>query len=300
MAKKLPTFNLAKIITLRQKLTDEVMLGDIGNKFSGQDFLELVSRIKEVLPKEVPESAISDSIKNILGVELSEKLAEDLAWRLAGNLPRLKKGIPVPVWTRQLEEEWAPIRVESVWPKTLKSKKPGIKTRSGAIIVFRFLAGFPAGKLVERFWSDVMVRHYRRTLGFSAFDANRYSYGGANGKLNLPLHDIREIGRFRFVAKVLKETFRDQPTFDARDIRCPPAFVKWNQTIQKRRQRVGFTCPYNLQIMCHHCPVGWEQCSAACHARNFVQVICSRCKKQSWSDPETMEGVCVDCRKELI
>ena len=61
-----------------------------------------------------------------------------LAWRLAGNLPRLQQGTPVNPWASQREDEWVPAQTLQV------SRRETIRASLGTALLSASWQGRPA------------------------------------------------------------------------------------------------------------------------------------------------------------
>lgn len=55
--------------------------------------------------------AVWSTLSFYQGEDLSSSDIREISYRIAGNLPRLKKGEAIPPWDRQLEEEWVVVRI---------------------------------------------------------------------------------------------------------------------------------------------------------------------------------------------
>lgn len=294
MTERVPAFNLPRAEAIRTRLTDVVLLGDVGCVFTGDGFQNLVSRLLAGLPAGVDRRAVEASVRAVAGRPLSPEVVVDLAWRLSANVNRLKANVPVPEWTGQPEDEWVPVHVEDVAPEARWTKVDGQRrAKAGVRMTLRFLAGFPAGRTVTRFWSSAMVGHYRTELGFSKFDLRKFRYEVKPTDLNLPYQDPLEMGGLRFVARVEKALSDREPGFADATIRCTPTFLDHNREALKKRHRNGFVCPRGVSLPCFRCPAGWDECPAACHPRTFVAKPCEPCSAPTWHDP--VFG-CVACR----
>lgn len=290
-----PRYNLEVIARLRRRLDEDVLGDSYGVVFAGADYDALVDKVMTVMPTTVKRPVVWDSLRDVAGVQLLAPVARELVWRLAGNIDRLRKGIPVPRWAGQVEAEWVPLQVMSVrlsvQKRTLTSGK--VVKKPGGWMRFRVLAGYPAGLEVVKFVSTALASRMSPTLGFARWDREKFQWSQVPSDKR-PFRDIRDFGRLRLYGLVSPETCKDGLSFT--DIRCPPGAKSWNQALLKKRKRVGFSCPFNYTHDCCVCPVGWTACPAACHAFTFLSKICSICKKQAWHDPQVTEAHCVGCQ----
>jgi hypothetical protein len=293
MSTRVPPFNLPQAEAIRRRLTDAVLLGDIGCVFAGDGFVDLVSRVVRGLPDGVDPEAVERSMLAIAGRPLSPATVADLSWRLAANVKRLKAGTAVPEWAHQPVDEWVPVEIEDAVPEARATKVDGkMKSKLGIRLTLRLLAGFPAGRLVTRFWSQAVASHYRTELGFTKFDLRKTRYDVLPTDLNLPYQDAAELFGLRFVAWVEKALSANEPSFTDATLRCTPTVRDHNRDLLKKRHRNGFDCPRRIATPCYHCPAGRDECPAACHPRTFAAKRCDVCKTPTWHD--TVRG-CVAC-----
>jgi hypothetical protein len=305
----LPSYNIGRILKLRKKIMEGLSPEYHGYSYLAEGFDDLVNHVSSLLPK-VKREIVYKSILTYAGVALLDPVLEELSWRLAGNIKRLKDDICVPVWTAQTEDEWVPVQVQSVHrfrigvakqveepeQKPEEGEEKQVFSRGASILKLFVLGGTPAGHTFEKFMTDKSCFFIRKDLGFSLYASSSgdlYS----DPKPSHPMSDVTELTRMRFMALFtpevcLKNLFGMQ-------IACTSGLQKWNQALMKKRQREGFNCPFNYPLPahpCYLCSKGGDVCQAACHRKTYTQKPCAKCKKKNrFFDPEREGSVCIDC-----
>lgn len=282
-----PSFDVTKVLSLRDKLADFLFTGEYVNQRStGEKFDGLVAGLVRRMPGGVDRQAVSGSMVHLAGQLITEAAAIDLAWKLAANVPLLREGRVVLPNTWRAEAHWACLQIMNVRPFV---QFPEEKTRRsrGALVTFQALTGPAAGASFRKFWKLEMCKFFARHAGFTA-----------------PWHkrvytDEREITYFRLAAWLDPERARDdKPGFH--HMRVKPGMMDWNVAMIRRRQRDKFACPRNYQpnVACHTCPAGQDECEAATHELSYKAGVCTRCGQRSWFDPHAEAAhphVCVPC-----
>ncbi|MCI0420750.1 MAG: hypothetical protein L0312_16240, partial [Acidobacteria bacterium] len=133
-------------------------------------FAKLVDIVASSLPipklYRVPEcfAALEESLRHLAGELVTEQIARDTAYRLAGNLQRLTDTYAAPPWRYQLAPEWVPVRVMAARPLyRQRSNKPVF----GSLLDFEVLAGTSCPLTIRKWWSLRMCRYHARNFGFS-------------------------------------------------------------------------------------------------------------------------------------
>jgi hypothetical protein len=226
---------------------------------------------------------VLDSVRYLGGRELDEPMLVDLAWRLAGNVARLRAGHACQPWARQTEVEWVPAQITGT--RYAIKKRPGQRFgQSGRAVRLRFLAGTPCGLTVEQFWSNEKADVIADSLGF----ARKPPYHKAHHA---------ELGSMRLMALVEPARSQREPGFH--HVACPPAFKAYNRRLIRMRRRIGFACPEQFEHECSACPRGARACPAACHPTDFVLKPCPGCgRADQWfdTDPGFVNDYCVHCQ----
>lgn len=248
---------------------------------SGKLFEHFVRTIWEKLPGHVDAAALADSVRDLAGRAISREEMGETAWRMMGNLPRLKARRTVPPWHLQKMREWVPVQITAC-RRTLQGHK------RGALFTFRILAGSCCPKIVQRFWSLAQCYYFAPDFGFSR-----------PGKQARHLFAVPEqFVSLRAYVLVYPELSLDGPGF--RELDWPGTIKTHNKEQIKRRFRVdeGYACPigHPSRFPCHRCPVGYLQCAAATHRKKWVKKRCPECENaKAFFDPESASKMCVDC-----
>lgn len=306
--------SLKKVIALKRLILDDVCFSYYGSVLEGETFREFVSRLLRGAVLKVGHGTVLASLLDVAGREFSPDLAEDVAWRLAGNYwQRLRKGVPVPPWSGRAEREWSYVVVERVVASSrvrvakdarqaMAADRRGLVHSSGSSVTLRFLTGLPAGRRVVKFVSSDALHVVKAAFGFSKFDPSQYSRS-VTGREYFPLSDPRELYGMRALALIDPAACRaDHVAYS--DVRGTSSTLAWNKTLMRRRERTEHACPMNYptdQVACHECMVGRDKCLAACHAKSFRVDRCEVCgRENAVLDPEDGPvDKCVDCAAKL-
>lgn len=277
---KTPAYSIPRIFKLTDKLhNDHVLAGYVGTKPTGEDFDQYVGDVRSLLPKSVPYRALRQSLQHLAGVEITDQLAEQTYWRIAGNLHKLRNRKPVLPWDRQVGDEWVPAQIISSTPGTNRFGK------TGAHIKLRALAGSPCTMVLATFWSRKFSSYLaRKIFGFSKYDGPT------------PFRDQLEFTNLRCSVLVESELSLSTPRF--RKVKATASALTWNKTLLAKRARLPsskFVCPKGYKHFCHQCPIGYSQCPAGCHKLDYVPKYCSGCGKVSFFNMEGKCNLCVNC-----
>jgi hypothetical protein len=271
---KTKAFSYQKILARRDKLLHSAIAPYVGATIRGETPRDLCNDILAVLPDNVSESAVFESVRVLAGVELTSRQAAELAWRLAGNVASLQAGVPVLPWTRQLADEKIPVCVENMRAMRRKSEP-------GYLLYCRALAGSACPMLFTQFISLRSCRGIAAQLGFSK-PWGPYPYEN-------PLHFINLI----FYAHVEAERSRTQPSFVK--VSATAGMIKENRQKIEVRCRV-VPCPQQFSHPCEFCWVGYDNCAAAVHPKTYVARDCPQCNTTGWFNPGEASLMCVQCR----
>jgi hypothetical protein len=283
----IPIFNIKKVLTLRDKLLDDVFYPDLGLEFSGDLLNDTAERVRKLLklgPEKHP--VVLDSLRSLAGRALDLKSTRDLCWRLAGNLDLLHSGRPVLPWSRQAELEWVPAQVHSsrFFIRRFQDQSKG---ELGHVFRFRILAGTSAALLCDKFWSPRMSSFASKKLGFT------------RPQLKLFKRDDLEFTSFRLLLLIEPDFSGRAPGF--RHFYCPDSLVDHNKSLIKMRRRIGFACPFDYEHECYLCPHGIETCGAATHPYEYEVKRCSGCGEDAYFDTDESYNnhYCIHCEPRL-
>lgn len=272
-------------LQLREAISLEFPLGEAPVK---ERFTRLLDLMTEVLPGKIDRLTLEDSVRDLAGVPLTEKLIDETAWRLAGNTGRLAQHRPVPPWHGQRFREWVPAQILSC--RREKNSRGVI----GANLGFRILAGTPCPRIIFKWLTLRQCLFHAKDFGFSrrrgpnALSPPRFPYHGPEHLVNLRC--------FLMIEPELCTA--DGPGFDT--IGHLPMLEEWNREVLMYRVRDtdGYECPngYPRSLVCSKCPTGYLTCRAGTHKQDWVQKACAGCNQpDAWFDPDFKGDVCVDC-----
>jgi hypothetical protein len=273
-----PAFSYQRILARRDKIFFTALHPYIDALLTGDTVHDVCTDIVAVLPASVSKGAVFESIRVLAGTRLIRKAAGELAWRLAGNMPKLTAGIPVMPWTRQIDDERVPVLVEDMQP--MRRKK-----MLGYLLHCRALAGSPCPMLIKEFISSRSCRSISRALGFSA-PWGPYPY-------TTPVYFT---GLF-FFAHIDVERSNTQPSF--RKVSVSSSMLKANRHKIEIRCRTR-PCPRQYKHSCAFCWVGYDDCAAAVHPLTYVSRLCSSCKTNGWFNPGEDSLTCQHCRQKMF
>jgi hypothetical protein len=269
-----PPFSYIRIRHCRDRLISRALRPYFDANVVGDTLRDMCRDVLAELPDSVSQPAVFDSIRALAGTKITKRMAADLAWRLAGNVEKLKDGIPVLPWTRQLEDELVPVRVEHIRPYKRKNTP-------GYIFECRALAGSPCPMSFTQFFSSNSCRAISQTLGFSA-PWGAYPYTTAVHFVNL-----------LFFAHVEAAKSRETPFFSK--VSVSSSMFKENRARIEVRTRAR-PCPDQYEHSCVHCWLGYDQCEFATHPRTYVTRYCDTCRSDGFFDPNDRGVMCIRCR----
>jgi len=273
MATTIPSYSVASIVRQRDKLLDS-LLAYCGTTPAGGEFDDFVSVIAGVL--EADRETVLSSVRYLVGSQLDDVVLRDAAWRLAGNLSKLRRGKPVLPWRTQAEPEWVPLHV-------VGSQPHGFRSGRGFNYQLRVLAGSPCPMLLEKAYPVRYVAALARRMGFGG-RRSRYRFQHGSELVNL-----------QFTGLIDPIKCGAAPNFE--QVRVSAGQRRWNLGVLAQRQRVNFVCPRKYTHPCFRCWVGYEDCPAGCHLSSFVLRYCSGCRRQSMFDPLRTANRCVACEE---
>jgi hypothetical protein len=279
--KRLPTWNLQEVFRLRDKLASCVDLVCLCDEvMEEENFAELVAQVHYHVPR-VTFEAIDASCEPLLGEVLTEDGLYELAWRLAGNVRRLRARHPVLPWAGIPKAEWMPVQILEVEYEVTHYGK------SAALLHFQVLAGQACPLQFKKLWTLRYCHFAAPRLGFSRWATDRY-----------PFQDSQELTGFRLYAEIES----GEPELQFTKIEIPPSCREWNQKLIRLRARdlPGFKCPrkFHESKPCFKCSFGQDKCPAAVRPRTLVQQLCNDCGQNQFFDPVHTER-CIRCDQKL-
>jgi len=252
----LPNIQLNRVFGLRDKLLDEVFAEYIGYTPTGQQFAQLSQRVRRVLGG-VRGDVLLMSLRDLVGQEITRDLARTVAWRLAGNISKLRVGKEAGPWVHQAEEEWVPAQIISY---SFKRSRWG---EAGGLYRLRILAGSACPMILQQWWRSQFVRLLATRLGYST------------GRGAFPMRHISELVNLRVWLLLDPKLSQEKPGFYL--VRCSSGLLKWNKQIVHMRYRQfdgkPWRCPRDYTHPCCECEVGYLDCPASTH-RETVSGYC--------------------------
>lgn len=275
---QVPVFDLGRVDALRDRLTNVAGYAFLEDVMEGDGFQQFVDAVTSELPPGLSRDVVFDSCRSVLGKRLTLARLGTLAWRLAGNIPRLRRGIPVHPWSQQNVDEWVPVQIiGGEYTQTARGD-------AACNFSFRALAGTPAP----------MVFRQRLTKRHCAAMAVHMGFSKRRGKKQRPFHDSLQYVNLRCCVLVEIAKSQHRPTFF--HMAVPKVFLDWNVDLLKMRYRVGWECPKSYTHPCHKCVIGYKDCPAATHRETHVLAHCHGCQRDDARfDPERSTELCLAC-----
>jgi hypothetical protein len=278
MKRRLPPYNIPSVVKLKELISHNLdIIGFEQTELRAgrlEDFMELLA---ELLPERIPRDTLNASCEYLLGQVLTEDMLQELAWRLAGNLKRLRQGLLVLPWSGITEPEWMPVQVVQVDFDVTRRGHPG------GLFTLQFLAGQACPSEIQVTWPRSYCHVLAPRMGFTKFARSKH-----------PFRDVSEFNNLRFL--VLVQPGEAEIKFE--EIGVPGSAKAWNQRYIKMRARTlkGFKCPRKLpqDKPCFRCYFGQDRCGAAVRPATLIKLLCPQCDFVKYFDPEQPE-VCIEC-----
>lgn len=279
------TYDLAKVLAMKERILDHVKVRDfIGQRVVGSRLDDFVRAVHFLLPKDLPFDVVYESLAHLAGQTLDEETIETNAWRLAGNIARLRLHYPVPPWNRQVVDEMVPVQILSARRWVSPRRKPG------AAFDFQVMAGTACPEVLTKFWTKGFCQLLSQRLGFSK-PWGKYKFDDCYQFVNMRMY-------VKIETRLCKATPDFEAVWEKDDKIYPGSCLVWNKRILRARRRETYRCPrgFSSDIACHVCIVGQDECRAAVHDATFVKRRCDQCDKDTWFDPEQSAEICLDCQ----
>lgn len=271
---KVKGFSFTRIKNRRDRLFAHSLRPYIAARIVGDTVKDICNDIANELPQTASRDALFESIRVMAGTILTQRDARELAWRLAGNVDRLQAGERVLPWTRQIEDEIIPVRVERIHA----DKRRDVE---GYTMYCRALAGTSCPMVFPQFFSRRSCTAISRTLGFTA------SWG--TYPMRTPLYFMG----LMFFAHIEADKSGDAPYF--KKVSGSSGLVTQNRAKIEVRCRVK-PCPRGYQHQCDKCWLGQDECPAGIYPKSLVQRECTQCANMGFYEPDDEGTVCLNCR----
>jgi hypothetical protein len=273
-----PIFNYSAIKKRRNNIAAFLTLNYLNVPISGDALHALAAEIMQFFPSTVCVSAVFESIRLLAGTKFDRKRAQEFAWLLAGNVPRLIAGEPVHFWSGQLIDETVPVRIELVTPTRRKKD-------FGFIFRCRALAGTPCPMQFSQFFSSRSCYIFSRVIGFSPMSWGPYQYAGI----------AQHFTNLLMFAHIDAALSHGKPVF--RNISVSSSMLKANKALLDVRCQQR-PCPRGYTHTCAVCPIGYNECSYGVHPKTFVEQSCRVCHAVEFFDPDAAGLMCVKCQSK--
>lgn len=290
------SYSLHRVFNRRDKLFQRLGSRFVGRRITEGVLDDFVDDLCSLLPPAIPRLAISQSLFELTGEIPTKERMFQACWRLAGNLPTLLEAKPVHPWNSQRSVETVPVQILEV----NLTKHLGVLTYS---MLFQFLAGSPCPTRVHQYWSRKKTAFMARRRDDSGYGF-MFSRGVGNRSKRIakyPYVDARQLTGMRCLVVVDPAISDEGPNFQ--ELRFTSMLSSHNRELLKKRLRAdtGYTCPegFDRLQLCHTCYIGQDKCSAACHPTTYKVDFCNQCEQQSYFDPQSLSGHCVNCTAEL-
>ena len=274
----------------------------LGQCPKGKDFEAVVSAICEHLPKQVPWDIVFESVRYMVGQQMTGDLLREACWRLAGNVTRLKQHRAVQPWVVQRHLEWVPAKIDRVTLR--RGGRRGAEL--GHEFLFQVLGGTCCPANLTQWWSLKKQRHMAKFRDHKGHGFH-FSRRGSDNATAIPKYryfNAHQLVKLRCML-LIDPDFCDEDGPGFREIGFTSALSAWNIEQLKRRARLDakHTCPMNFprSSPCHKCPIGLDRCNAATHSATYVFKLCKKCGKEEYHDPaDRAHEICARCVEAAV
>ncbi len=293
-----PYFSAAYTLSKRDKLVRS-NTGLLGHVMKDEKLERLINRLHADLPSGILRMTVADSVKDVVNEELQDHKLTELAWRLAGNIEKLKRHEPVQPWNGQFEQEWLPAEIVCVTPGRVAGERK-------ALFTFQILGGSYCPGVLSKYWSRKQSGYFATYVNAATglgmgFGRNKTNRRGEQLGRRL-YYDPRQFYGLRCFLLVDEAPGNEEPRIV--ELGSSGSFMSYNQKLLKGRDRLQSPCVKGMPTSqeCFLCPVGRDVCHLATHEKSYQLAECSRCKRQkSFIDPADLEyeGMCTRCAQNL-
>jgi endogenous inhibitor of DNA gyrase (YacG/DUF329 family) len=267
-------FALSRINNRRRLLLNDVLITNGFYALDGEAFTRLAEDARKALKLPTKtEAAIRATLLPFAGQEVTYKLNELIALRLAGGYSLLKQGLAVPASGSIDKATWLPLEITSV--------RYGPISRSGthllAELTMLVMAGSAVGyEIMQVMPMKFVITRFASQLGWPKFNKRRPSHA--------------ELVKMWFTGLVeLKNRRLEVTQFD-----CSASQLAFNKQLRLAREK---PCIRGHRIRCHLCPIGYMFCDRSTHRYTWIQKHCPKCNKEAMFDPEEPnQPFCLACR----
>lgn len=276
------------ILKNRKWLADVLETDLAGRVVAGDLFEKAVELCRRTLPARLHEPTLRESLRCLAGRTPTRADLDLLAYRLVGNLDRLRMRRPVTPWVTQSVDEKALVQIAVYRPELRKTPT----TR----FTVQIITGLAAGLRTQVWWDN---ERCAIVAAISGFDRLPRQLMGAAIPPHLYEAPAQLVGIYGEVLVDGAESAKaGTPLF--KRFNCPDNLKKVNRELLRKRFRSTpkHPCPknYPANFPCHYCPVGYLECPAAVHEQNYSTGLCPACKDpEAVFDPDWSTDRCVNC-----
>jgi len=271
-------YSIPQVLALRDKLATSLEF-DLHSDGTPEFVNAVVEQWSKLLPRQIPLETLRESLWHWCNEELTAELVKSTAWRLAGNLRRLRSGVSVSPWCRQPYDEWVPVQVLKMQPRKSRGGK------RGQYVTYQVLAGLAAGMKLSAVWSHSFLSVVAQRVGFSK------PWGV------YPFQHPWQLVSLRMRVLIARARSLQEPEFQQVEDEIAQSLLEYNRALLRARSPAHRQCPRNYTHPCYGCHIGYNNqlCPLSSHPENWLQGLCSNCHKLSWFDQERSSSLCVDC-----
>lgn len=240
------------------------------------------------------ESAIGEMrqlITSYYGKTLTLNLRREMAWRVAGCLPRILARQKILYSFCPCNEHWTGLRIEDC-----HHADPSQKGSAMLALSLRVYDGPFAGMLFrQRMPYKFVLNKLARDIGIPRFASD--------------VHRL-DIVQFRMAGLLsVDREYPDRPSI--LEFAVPGGVKTKNVKLRKDREKhvaEGTWCHLRCTWPCHSCSMGYavcdesvgarKGCKLATHSKPFVEKHCPACDRASDFDPSDVGNVCIACKSK--
>lgn len=272
--RRIPDYDLSRIDKRRRKINDALWNAELySHMLEPEAFDLMVVVIRRALNlKAAYDSVLRETLIEFAGMELTHRVSDMIALRVAGGFKYIREGKPIQVFTGLPNEgEWAPLEIAEM--RLGQIKKDKLMLNMTCLV----MGGTAVGQEVRQSLpGKFVVSVLSRELGWPRFKAR-------------PTHS--ELVRTWFFGLLVPEAYRK---IQIADFKCLPHQKKYNKWLRDSRNS---PCLLNYRHQCRTCPVGYMQCERGTHRYTWVFKECPKCQTRSIYDPsEPNSKICLRCR----
>jgi len=303
MAENIPDYKLGRVALLRKKVHDKVHIiqGYLGEELVGSVFQAYVDAIKDCLRLSVScRPALESTLSRFAGRVLTRNLARRIEYIVAGERNQMSPGVEVKnesmgisfnteedpyetIITSKEGNAALPFRgiINTTWvPMEIIESRisftRGVKKTVFVELTFIIVAGPGSGAIIKHAVPKGFIHVLAVDLGLSRY----------KGFHHRELVQMWLNGRW--------EVIDGRTILTRQDV--APHHISHNLVVYRNRAK---ECLRNMNILCHKCPVGFDDCPRGTHWLTYKQRDC-RNNHRGWFDPRSKSPLCLDCQEAAV